>query len=77
MAEPSSDFVVRFNGVKLSKTQEAELAAQIQNLALQQVAKLDLKKSEPVVATFPRQWWGIWIDVNKVGLPNVVVQEKQ
>ena len=75
MAEPSSDFVVKFNGLKLSKTQEAELAGQIQNVVLQQLARMDLKKPDGLAAKFPKEWWGIWIDINKLGIPKVEVQE--
>jgi len=66
---PTSEFVVKFDGVKLPAAAEARISAAVQAAALSELAKLDLAPS--VVPQFPNRkiWLGLWIR-NLKGLEN-------
>lgn len=75
----SSEFVVKFDGVKLPAEAEARIAAAVQTAALAELAKLELAPS--VVPQFPNRkiWLGLWIRnlkglEHELAIPKIGVQ---
>jgi hypothetical protein len=69
MAVKSSEFLVKFDGVKLPAEAEGRIAAAIQAAALNELARLDLAPT--LLPQFPNRklWYGIWIrNLKKLGL---------
>lgn len=53
-------FVVDLGNVEISERQQQEIEVAIQQAALGAVAKLDYRGD--LIARFPREWLGIWIN---------------
>lgn len=55
-----SEFIVKLDGIKLSKSVEAAISREIQSVVLRHVAEIDL--AGDFTARIPRkEWLGIWL----------------
>ena len=61
MAEDNSRFVVDFGSTQLPKESMARINRSIQKTVLLELADLDFSKD--AVFRFPREWYGIWIEI--------------
>jgi hypothetical protein len=59
-AKPSTDLIVRLNGVQLSDDARARINASVQAAVLKEIAALDI--APKIVVQFPREWLGLWLD---------------
>ncbi len=82
-ADGSSEFLVKFDGVKLPADAEGRIAAAIQAAALSEFAKLDLAPT--LVPHIPprKLWWGIWVHdlarlglQEKLGIPGIEIRNR-
>lgn len=56
-------FIIDLGTVKLSAKNAQIMQSAIQRAALSTLAELDFKGD--IVARFPREWLGLWIDISK------------
>ena len=56
-------FVVDLGNLAMSDRAAEQVEAAIQKAALGILAEIDLKGD--LIARFPREWWGLWIDIGK------------
>lgn len=56
-------FVVDLGSVEVDQKSVERIEAQIQKAALGALAEIDLRGD--LVARFPREWLGIWIDIRR------------
>lgn len=54
------DFIVKLDGIKLSKEQEANINREVQAAVMRELARIDV--GAEITARIPRkEWLGIWI----------------
>jgi hypothetical protein len=68
-------FVVDLGSVDMDERTIQGVEASIQKAALNAVAELDMRGD--LIARFPREWLGIWIDIQREGLPQADQFEKE
>ena len=68
-----SDFVVRLDGVKLSKEQEAAINGEIQAAVMRQLAKIDARADLNLRIPY-KEWLGIWIRTREFDAGRVKLQ---
>ena len=68
-------FVVDLGNVDMDERTIQNVKSSIQKAALGAVAELDLRGD--LIARFPREWLGIWIDIQRDGLPQFDEREKE
>lgn len=56
-------FVVDLGSVEMDRASVEHVEAEIQRAALGALARVDMRGD--LIARFPREWLGIWIDVGK------------
>lgn len=67
-----ADFIVRIDGLKLTRESQASINREIQAVVLREIAKYDT--GGDFVARIPRkEWLGIWL-LNKAIDPNISLQ---
>jgi hypothetical protein len=64
----SSEFIVRFDGIKLPEDAENRIAVAIQSAAFAELAKLDLASKVAPIIPNRKFWYGIWIMLQKNAL---------
>ena len=65
-----SDFIVKLDGIKLTKEQEASINREIQGAVLRELAKVDTNAE--FSARIPKkEWLGIWIRNKAFDVGNV------
>lgn len=70
------DFIVKFDGIRLSKEQEATINREIHTTVLRELAKIDL--GADFTARIPRkEWLGIWIRVKAFDPGNIRLEVNQ
>lgn len=56
-------FVVDLGGLDIDEKSLEQVEVEIQTAALGALARLDLRGD--IIARFPREWLGIWIDIGR------------
>jgi hypothetical protein len=73
----SSEFIVKFDGIKLPEDVEHRIAAAIQSAAFNELARLDLAPTATPLFPNKKFWYGLWVMLHRNGfkdnfkIPNV------